>query len=181
MISQLSNALVPPLSIHPKAARFSRLLIRPYITNMLTLYIDADACPVKEEAYRVAGRYSLKVVVCAKASLRTPSNDLIQLMVCPGYEEVDAWISEQAGPRDIVITSDIPLASRCLLKNALVLNPKGIAYTENTIADALAMREIREYQRKEGNHSAGPSAIDPKDRSRFLAQLDDMINKIIRA
>jgi len=147
---------------------------------MHILYLDADACPVKEEAYRVAGRYSIKVVVCAKATLRVPSHEQISLMVCPGYEEVDDWIAEQAGLRDIVITSDIPLASRCLLKNALVLNPKGYAFTENTISDALAMREIREYQRQEGSQSGGPSSMTAKDRSRFLALLDEMINKIKR-
>lgn len=147
---------------------------------MPTLYIDADACPVKEEAYRVAGRYSLNVVVCAKATQRVPQNALIQLQVCPGYEEVDDWISQQAGLGDIVVTSDIPLASRCLLKDALVINPKGHAYTENTISDALAMREIREYQRQEGNHSGGPAAIGPKDRSRFLATLDEMVNRVLR-
>ena len=147
---------------------------------MHILYLDADACPVKEEAYRVAGRYSIKVVVCAKATLRVPSHELISLMICPGYEEVDDWIVEQAGLRDIVITSDIPLASRCLLKNALVLNPKGYAFTENTISEALAMREIREYQRQEGSQAGGPSSMTAKDRSRFLAQLDDMINKILR-
>jgi uncharacterized protein YaiI (UPF0178 family) len=147
---------------------------------MLTLYIDADACPVKEEAYRVAARYSLKVVVCAKATMRVPEHELITLVVCPGFEEVDDWIAEQADRRDIVITSDIPLASRCLLKDALVLNPKGYAFTENTIADALAMREIRDCQRQEGNHSGGPSSMTTKNRSKFLACLDEMINKIIR-
>jgi uncharacterized protein len=155
-------------------------IFQQYSDFMLTLYIDADACPVKEEAYRVAARYSIKVVVCAKATMRIPASEHIQLVVCPGFEEVDDWITAQAGPRDIVITSDIPLAARCLLKDALVLNPKGYAFTENTISDALAMREIREYQRQEGNHSAGPSAMGPKDRSRFLSQLDEMINKIIR-
>jgi uncharacterized protein len=147
---------------------------------MLTLYIDADACPVKEETYRVAGRYSLKVVVCAKATQRIPTDKLIQLQVCPGYEEVDDWISQHAELGDIVVTSDIPLASRCLLKDALVINPKGYAYTENTISDALALREIREYQRQEGNHTGGPSALGSKDRSKFLATLDEMVNRVLR-
>jgi len=149
---------------------------------MLTLYLDADACPVKEEAYRVAGRYSMMVIVVAKQTMRVPTNELITLMVCPGFEEVDDWIVEQAGHRDIVITTDIPLAARCLAKNALVLNPKGYAFTDNTIGDALAMREIRDYQRQgqEGIQSGGPSSMTPKDRSRFLAQLDEMINKVKR-
>ncbi len=165
----------------PSLAR--RAVIKNNQKLMLTLYIDADACPVKEEAYRVAGRYSLRVIVCAKVTMRVPSHDLISLMICPGFEEVDDWITEQAGHRDIVITTDIPLAARCLAKNALVLNPKGYAFTDNTIGDALAMREIREYQRQgqEGIQSGGPSSMTPKDRSRFLAQLDEMINKIRRA
>ena len=148
---------------------------------MHTLFLDADACPVKEEAYRVAGRYSLQVVVCARQTMRVPSHELIQLMVCPGFEEVDDWIAQQAGMRDIVITTDIPLAARCLAKNALVLSPKGFPFTDNTIGEALAMREIRDYQRQEGTFTGGPSSITPKDRSRFLSQLDEMINRIKRA
>ena len=148
---------------------------------MHTLFLDADACPVKEEAYRVAGRYSLQVVVCARQTMRVPSHELIQLMVCPGFEEVDDWIAQQAGMRDIVITTDIPLAARCLAKNALVLSPKGFPFTDNTIGEALAMREIRDYQRQEGTFTGGPSSITAKDRSRFLSQLDEMINRIKRA
>ena len=151
-----------------------------YNQCMHILYIDADACPVKEETYRVAGRYSMKVVVCAKATMRVPVNELIQLQVCPGYEEVDDWIAQQAGPGDIVVTSDIPLASRCLLKDAMVINPKGYAYTENTISDALALREIRDYQRQEGSYSGGPAALGPKDRSKYLATLDELVNRALR-
>lgn len=149
---------------------------------MLTLYLDADACPVKEEAYRVTARYSMPVIVVAKQAMRVPTNELTTLMVCPGFEEVDDWIVEQAGYRDIVITTDIPLAARCLTKNTLVLSPKGYPFTDNTIGDALAMREIRDYQRQgqEGIQSGGPSSMTPKDRSRFLAQLDEMINKVRR-
>lgn len=147
---------------------------------MLTLYLDADACPVKEEAYRVSARYSMKVVVVAKSTMRVPANELITLVVAPGFEEVDDWIVERAGVCDIVITSDIPLAARCLEKNALVLGPKGYAFTENTIGDALALREIREHQRQEGTQSGGPSSMTAKDRSRFLFMLDEMINKVRR-
>jgi uncharacterized protein YaiI (UPF0178 family) len=147
---------------------------------MLKLYIDADACPVKEEAYRVAGRYAFPVVLCAKATMRIPEHELITLVVCPGFEEVDDWLAEQVGARDIVITSDIPLAARCLEKNALVLHPKGYAMTDNTIGEALAMREIRAYQRQEGDFTGGPSSMNSQSRSKFLALLDEMINRVRR-
>lgn len=147
---------------------------------MPTLYLDADACPVKEEAYRVSGRYSLPIIVVAKQTMRVPNNELISLVVAPGFEEVDDWIVEHAGWGDIVITSDIPLAARCLQKRVLVLGPKGVPFTENTIGDALALREIRDYQRQEGVSTGGPSSMTAKDRSRFLSQLDEMINKVRR-
>lgn len=147
---------------------------------MLTLFLDADACPVKEEAYKVSARYAMKVVVVAKATMRVPATELITLVIAGGYGEVDEWIASQAGQQDIVITSDIPLAARCLERGALVLGPKGFPFSENTIGDALALREIREYQRQEGGQSGGPSAMTAKDRSRFLSQLDEMINKVRR-
>lgn len=147
---------------------------------MLTLYLDADACPVKDEAYRVAGRYSMKVIVVANSTMRVPASELIALEVRSGYGEVDDWIAEQIGPRDIVITADIPLAARCLEKGALALGPQGNPFNENSIGDALAIREIREYQRQEGTRTGGPAPLNTKDRSRFLAQLDEMINKVRR-
>src|SRR4029077_2385303 len=98
---------------------------------MLTIYIDADACPVKEEVYRVARRYQMRVKVVAKSAQRVPANDLTELIVQADFGAVDDWIAEQAGPGDVVITSDIPLAARCLTKEALVLGPKGRAFTDN--------------------------------------------------
>lgn len=147
---------------------------------MLQIYIDADACPVKEETYKVAARYAMPVVVCSKTTIYIPDSPLITLVVCPGSEEVDDWIATQCAVRDIVITSDIPLAARCLANNALVLGPKGITFTENSIGDALAMREIREYQRQTNAPTHGPSPMTTKDRSKFLAKLDELVNKVRR-
>src|SRR5438270_9057293 len=109
---------------------------------MLTIYIDADACPVKDEIYRVARRYVMRVAVVANAPLRVPADPLIELVVCPGFGAADDWIAEQAGPGDIVITADIPLAARCLAREALVLGPRGEPFTESDIGSALALRGL---------------------------------------
>ncbi|MBX9678890.1 MAG: YaiI/YqxD family protein [Gemmataceae bacterium] len=148
---------------------------------MPTIYIDADACPVKDEIYRVAGRYKLRVLVVAKSTMHAPASELVEMVVRPGFGEVDDWIAEQAAKNDIVITSDIPLAARCLEKDALVLHPKGEPFTDNDIGAALAQRELMEQIRQYGGQSGGPSAMAAKDRSRFLAKLDDLANKVLRA
>jgi uncharacterized protein YaiI (UPF0178 family) len=145
-----------------------------------TIYIDADACPVKDETYRVAARYKLRVLVVAKSTMATPANDLIEMIVKPGFGEVDDWIAEQAAKNDIVITSDIPLAARCLEKDALVLHPKGEEFTDNDIGAALAQRELMEQMRQYGVQTGGPSAMSAKHRSRYLAKLDEYANKAIR-
>src|ERR1700735_1811016 len=100
---------------------------------MLTIYIDADACPVKDEVYRVARRYAMRVAVVANAPLRVPPDPLIELVVRPGFGTADDWIAEQAGPGDIAVTADIPLAARCLEKGVLVLDSKGRPFTDNDI------------------------------------------------
>src|SRR5437867_3336801 len=109
---------------------------------MLTIYVDADACPVKAEVYRVARRYEMPVKVVANAPLRVPAGTLVELVVRPGFGAADDWIAEQAGRGDIVITADIPLAARCLAKEARALGPKGHPFTENEIGSALPMREL---------------------------------------
>ena len=147
---------------------------------MLTIYIDADACPVKDEIYRVAGRYKLAVVVVANATLAVPTNPLITQVVCRGFGEVDDWIAEHAGPGDLTITADIPLAARCLEKGCRVLDPKGHAWTDNDIGSALANRELMQELRQSGIVTGGPAARKPKDRSRFLAKLDETINAMRR-
>lgn len=148
---------------------------------MLTIYIDADACPVKDETYRVARRYAMKVFVVANNRLRVPSDPLVELVVCPGFGAADDWIAEQAGAGDVVITSDIPLAARCLLNAAMVLDPKGRPFTENDIGAALASRELMDQLRQSGVVTGGPAPMTPKDRSRFLSKLDEAINLVRRS
>lgn len=147
---------------------------------MLIIYIDADACPVKDEVYKVADRYQMRVVVVAKSTMWTPANGRVDMVVRPGFGDVDDWIAEQIGPRDIVITTDIPLAARCLAKNALALSPKGEPFTESDIGSALALREILDQMRQQGVRTGGPAPMAAKNRSRFLAKLDDMVNAIRR-
>ena len=107
---------------------------------MLIVYVDADACPVKDEVFRVARRCAVRVVVVANAPLRVPADPLVELVVRTGFGAADDWIAEQAGPGDIVVTADIPLAARCLARQARVLDPKGRPFTDNDIGSALAMR-----------------------------------------
>jgi uncharacterized protein len=148
---------------------------------MQIIYIDADACPVKDEVYRVASRYQMRVVVVANTILRVPTSGLVEMVVKTAFGEVDDWIAEQAGVGDIVITVDIPLVARCLAKAARVLSSKGIPFTENDIGSALAMRELMSDLRQAGTVGGGPSPMTPKDRSRFLSKLDEMINSVRRA
>jgi uncharacterized protein YaiI (UPF0178 family) len=148
---------------------------------MLTIYVDADACPVKEEVYRVARRYQIRVVVVANAALRVPSDPLVGMVVCPGFGAADDWIAQQAGPGDIVITADIPLAARCLANGSRVVDPKGRPFTEGDIGSAQAMRELMSDLRQAGAVTGGPPPMTPKDRSRFLSKLDEAIHAIRRA
>jgi uncharacterized protein YaiI (UPF0178 family) len=148
---------------------------------MLIIYIDADACPVKDEIYHVARRYAMRVAVVANAPLRTPADVLIELVVRTGFGAADDWIAEQVGPGDIVVTADIPLAGRCLEKEARVLDPRGRMFTDNDIGAALAMRGLMDELRQGGIVTGGPAPMTPKDRSRFLSKLDEAINAVRRA
>src|SRR5437660_9328831 len=148
---------------------------------MHTLYIDADACPVKDEVYRVARRYGMAVKVVANAPVRVPADPMVELVVRPGFGAADDWIAEQAGPGDVVITADIPLAARCLAKGSLVLGPKGHPFTDNDIGSALAMRGLMEELRQGGALTGGPAPMTPKDRSRFLSKLDEAVQAVRRA
>jgi uncharacterized protein YaiI (UPF0178 family) len=147
---------------------------------MLTIYVDADACPVKDEVYRVARRYGLQVRVVAREPLRVPAEALVELIESSGFGAVDDWIAERAGSGDIVVTADIPLAGRCLAKGSRVLNPKGRAYTDNDIGSALAMRDLMDGLRQGGAVTGGPAPMTPKDRSRFLSKLDEAVNAVRR-
>lgn len=143
---------------------------------MLIVYVDADACPVKEEIYRVTARHGLKVKVVARDPMRVPNNERIEMIVQTGFGVVDDWIADQVEAGDIVITSDIPLAARCLERQAAVLSPKGKPFTEEDIGSALALRELLDHLRQGGEITGGPAALTKQDRSRFLSKLDEMIH-----
>ena len=147
---------------------------------MPTIYIDADACPVKDETYRVAKRYAVKVVVVANATLWIPDDPLVELVVRTGFGAADDWIAEQCQAHDIVITADIPLAARVLARDSRVLDGKGRALTDNDIGAALGMRDLMEHLRQTGASGGGPAPMTPKDRSRFLAKLDELVNAGLR-
>lgn len=143
---------------------------------MVTVFVDADACPVKPEVYRVARRCGVPVKVVANAPLRVPADPAVELVVCPGFGAADDWIAERAGAGDIVVTADVPLAARCLARRARVLGPRGRPFTESDIGAALATRDLLEALRQGGQVSGGPSPMSAKDRSRFLSKLDEMVS-----
>jgi uncharacterized protein YaiI (UPF0178 family) len=142
----------------------------------MVIYVDADACPVKDEVYRVAARYGLGVFVVSNSAIFVPRREGIEAVVVKGGLDVaDDWIAERIEADDIAITADIPLAERCLLKGALVLGPRGLPFTEDSIGEALATRELLDTLRQSGYTRSGPPPFVAKDRSRFLSKLDDLI------
>lgn len=148
---------------------------------MLHIYIDADACPVKKEVYRVASRHELRVTLVANSWMRIPPEQWIILeVVTDGLDAADEWIVNHIQPNDIVITADIPLASRCLKKDAQVIGPSGRQFTENNIGEALATRDLMEGLRSAGEITGGPPPLKKSDKSRFLQQLDNVIQSIRR-
>ena len=139
----------------------------------ISLYIDADACPVKAEIYRVAERYGLKVYVVSNAYINVPRDPRIErVVVSDGFDAADDWIAERIGPADIAVTADIPLADRCLKRGARVLDPKGRSFTTASIGSALATRALMQDLRDMGAVSGGPAPMAKADRSRFLGALD---------
>jgi uncharacterized protein YaiI (UPF0178 family) len=145
------------------------------------IYVDADSCPVKQEVYRVAARYRLNVILVSNSRMRLPDKVSARLvMVDGGLDAADDWITEHATNRDIVITADIPLASRCLKKEARVIGPKGASFTEESIGDALATRELMNHLRDLGEIGGGPAPFEKRDRSRFIHKLDEVIQTMQR-
>ncbi len=148
---------------------------------MIQIYVDADACPVKNEVYKVADRFKLNVTLVSNSWMRIPHEDSIRLVVVSdGFDAADNWIAEQVAANDIVVTTDIPLASRCLEKNARVIDPKGKLFSKDSIGEALASRELSAYLRDMGAISGGPAPFSQQDRSRFLQQLDIQIQSALR-
>ncbi len=139
----------------------------------ITVYIDADACPVKNEIYRVAERYGLTVFVVANAYINVPRTPMIERVVVEeGPDVADDWIAERAGAGDIVITADVPLASRCVKAGAGVISPKGKLFDEASMGLALATRNLMDDLRSAGEITGGPKPFSPRDRSAFLSALD---------
>ena len=148
---------------------------------MLDIYIDADACPVKDEIYRVAARYGLRVFVVANGWLRTPEVPLVQrIIVTEGLDQADDWIVTHAGPGDIVITTDVPLADRCVKAGARVLAPTGRPFTPDSIGTDLATRNLMTTLRDTGQIRGTGRPFTKQDRSRFLEALDTAIQAVRR-
>jgi hypothetical protein len=147
----------------------------------IRLFIDADACPVKDEIYRVGGRYRLKAIVVANSFMMVPSSPLIERrIVDAGPDAADDWIAEQAKAGDIVITNDIPLAGRALKAGAAAIAPNGRPFTTDSIGAALSQRALMEHLRSTGEVTGGPKPFDRNDRARFLQALDEAVNRELR-
>ncbi|HEY2775611.1 MAG TPA: YaiI/YqxD family protein [Candidatus Binatia bacterium] len=148
---------------------------------MLEIFVDADACPVKEEIYRVARRCALPVSLVANSFVATPPDGLVRLVtVGAGDDVADDWIAGRAGRGDIVITADVLLAARCLKAGARVVDPKGREFTDDSIGSQVAGRELSRRLRESGVKTDGPAPMTGKDRGRFLNTLDTVIQSIRR-
>jgi uncharacterized protein YaiI (UPF0178 family) len=159
-------------------------IIRHAMTALSTttrIYIDADACPVKDEIYRVAARHGLPISVVAGQFIRVPQDPMIERIAAgSGMDAADDWIAERASAGDIVITADIPLASRCVKAGAEVIAPNGKPFTEQSIGMTLAVRNLMTDLRSSGEVTGGPRSFSPRDRSTFLSALDQTIRRIQR-
>src|SRR5277367_4173407 len=157
------------------------------MSSLITIFIDADACPVKQEVYRVAERHALKgtalkVLVVSNSPIAIPRDPLIErVVVGAGMDEADNWIAERAREGDIVVTADVPLASRCVKTGAAVIAPNGRVFTEASIGDTLATRNLMDALRSAGEITGGPKPFAPRDRSEFLSALDRAIVRLVRA
>lgn len=148
----------------------------------MRIYIDADACPVKDEVYRVAGRHQVPVTVVAVGFIRVPQDPLIERVAAgTGMDAADNWIAERAAADDIVVTADIPLASRCVKAGASVIAPNGRPFTEQSIGMTLAVRNLMHDLRSAGEATRGPPPFSPRDRSAFLSALDEEVRRALRA
>jgi uncharacterized protein YaiI (UPF0178 family) len=151
---------------------------------MVTIFVDADACPVKEEVYRVAKRYEARVVMVTNRWMRVPMESWIELVVVEeagGLDDADDHIAEAVGADDVVVTDDIILASRCLENGARVVTPRGREFTSETIGEALATRELMADLREAGTLTGGPAPFQKRDRSEFLQSLDRIFQRIRRS
>jgi uncharacterized protein YaiI (UPF0178 family) len=147
----------------------------------IRIFVDADACPVKEEVYRIAERHGLRVYVVANSPIQVPRDGMIErITVGPGLDAADDWIAQRADPAVIVVTNDTPLASRCLKAGSRVIATNGRPFTDASIGLALAMRNLMADLRETGQIAGGPPAFSPRDRSAFRSALDQTIRRLQR-
>lgn len=148
---------------------------------MTEIYIDADACPVKDEVMRVGGRHKFQMHFVSNAWMRLDDSPLVSRVIVPeGPDEADDWIAERAGDGDIVVTADIPLADRCLKNGARVIGPTGKAFTADSIGMALAMRDLKAHLRETGEIKGYNAAFTKADRSQFLQTMEQQIQDVKR-
>ncbi len=150
---------------------------------MSTIFVDGDACPVREEVYRVAGRLSLQVIVVSNGSrpIRPPGPDFVRMVVVDDRADAaDDWIAGQIAAGDICVTADIPLASRCLARGARAIAPTGRTWTRDNIGNALAGRDVARHLRELGVGGGGPAPFSRSDRSSFLSALDTLVQAVLR-
>lgn len=149
---------------------------------MTAIFVDGDACPVKAEIEKVATRHGLAVTIVSNGGLRPSANPLIRhVMVPDGADAADDWIAEHIGPKDIAVTADIPLASRCLEKGARVIGPNGKPFTDDNVGMALGMRELSRHLREVTGGQTHHAGFSKQDRSRFLGELENCIQALKRA
>ena len=152
-----------------------------HVTGIVIL-VDADACPVKDEVYRVAERHAITVAVVANAPILVPRTPWIRrVVVAQGPDVADDWIAQRAGPGAIVVTTDVPLAARCVKAGASVIAPNGKPFTPASIGASLATRDLMDALRSAGEVTGGPRPFAPRDRSAFLQALDVAIQRLKRA
>jgi uncharacterized protein len=150
---------------------------------MTAIYVDADACPVREETYRVATRLNLPVFVVSNGSrpIRPPGLHTVQMVIVGATPDAaDDWIADHITANDVCVTADIPLAARCLAKAARAVSPTGRRWTQDNIGNALAGREVSRHMREIGMNTGGPAALTRADRSRFLSTLDAAVQAALR-
>ncbi len=155
-------------------------MTRPWVFGM-EIYVDGDACPVKQEVLKVAGRHGLRVHLVGNTWLRAGDGPLVnRVVVAEGADAADDWIAERIGPGDIAVTADIPLAARCLEKGARALGPTGKPFTPDSIGMALAMRDLKAHLRETGEIKGYVPNFTKQDRSRFLSALEETIQALKR-
>ena len=148
---------------------------------MTEIFVDGDACPVKDEIYAVAVRHGLAVIVVANQRINVPADLGVEMIVVPdGPDEADDWIAEEITPGDVVVTADIPLAARCIAAGASALGTNGREFSEESIGGALATREIKSNLRESGVQTRGPRPLSDRDRSRFANELERIVNRSMR-